>query len=675
MNTNSFTIVPNAQPTTWKKRLLRWVAGLFVFEAITGLLPWVLPFSVSMQFMLLLHTAVGLVFVVPFVITQFQHFPVGWAKPDRFQKWLGVVSCATVAVLGVSGIVLTWQSAFGARINYVWHQIHLWSGVASVAIVFVHVTPLARRLARLWQKLPDGRLPVPLRREVYLVPAIFLLLTAGAILAYSPVEYLDFPLPDDYAFAYGTNPFAPSMAMTETGRPVAPVALNNSKSCGTARCHVEIYDEWSVGAHRWSASDQLYQAVEQIMLEEEGAHATRYCAGCHDPVSLLTGYKDAARGLSAPGHDEGASCLTCHGIRKVDIQGNANYVWHAPDRYVFENKEGPVAAFLSEFLIRAYPEQHLKDFDQTLMRKPELCGACHKQFIDKEVNQFGWVQLQNQYDEWKVSHWNREGDPVRTLTCQRCHMGLVESTDPARGDPADPLRGNDNKHRNHRILAANQFMPSALKLDGAEEHIGLVEEWLRGDTRVPEIEEVWAKGPAVPVAIIAPGQVRPGEQLRVRVNVTNNKVGHSFPTGPLDLIESWIEFTATDDAGKMVFRSGHLDEDLHVEPGAFVFKAEGIDEHGKLIDRHNLWDMIGARYKRSIFPGYTDTVEYAFTVPRSARGTLRLSARLRYRKVNQNFIDTVVGKGAFTTPITDMSQDSQVVRLVAPGMPSRPAGD
>ena len=674
MTTSQLPIAPLAGPPSWKQRLLRQVAGLFVFEAISGLIMWLLPFSVSTQFMVLVHTAVGVLFIFPFVLSQFQHFPVGWAKPDRFQKWLGVAGCAAVALVGVSGLVLTYQAALGIKISSLWHYIHLVSGLAVIPIVIVHVTPLARKLARAWGKIPAGLAPVPWRRELLWVPLVLVVLTYGAAMLYAPVNYLDFPLPEDYVFAYGDNPFAPSLAVTESGQPVAPVALNNSKSCGTARCHVEIYDEWAVGAHRWSATDQLYQAVEGIMAKEEGAHATRYCAGCHDPVSLLSGYKDAGRGLNAPGYDEGSTCLLCHGIREVDIQGNGNYVWHAPERYAFENKAGVTAAFLSEFLIRAYPDQHNQDFDLTLSRKPEFCGACHKQFIDKEVNKFGWVQLQNQYDEWKSSHWYRDGDPERMLTCQQCHMQLMESNDPGRGNPDDPLRGNDNKHRNHRILASNQFMPLALELEGAEEHVKLVEEWLRGETHIPEIEGKWAKGPAVPVTIVAPAEAHSGQRLLVRVIVTNNKVGHSFPTGPMDLIESWIEFVAKDESGRVVYHSGLLDEKLYVEPGSFTFTAEGIDQYGNLIDRHNLWDMIGARYKRSIFPGYTDTVEYEFTVPRTVGSRLHLSARLRYRKLNQSFIDKVLGEGAFTAPITDMSEDTGTVLITAPPARGRTAG-
>ena len=670
MSVNPLEIMPAKSEISWKQRLLRLVAGLFVFEALSGLVVWLLPFTVSTQVSVLFHTAVGLVFIVPFTFSQFQHFPVGWSKDEQFQKWLGVTGCAVVSLAIVSGLVLTLQATFGSRISYAWHYIHLVGSIATLPIVVLHFTPLARKLARTWRKAPDLRPPMRWHRELAWVPLSLLVLSGAAILFYAPVNYLDFPLPASYVFTYGKNPFAPSLAMTNSGRPVPPVALNNSKSCGTTKCHAQIYKEWVVGAHRWSASDKLYQAVQAVMAKEEGAQATRYCAGCHDPVSLLTGYKDAQRGLNAPGYDEGITCLVCHGIEKVDIQGNGNYIWRAPKRYVFENKPGIVPVFLSEFLIRVYPSQHKHDFDLRLSRKPESCGACHKQFIDKVVNKFGWVQLQNQYDEWKGSHWFRESSAEKRLTCQRCHMRLVDSTDPARGDPDDPLRGDDGKHRNHRILAANQFMPLALKLEGGDEQVKLVDQWLRGETRVPEIEDRWAKGPAVPIKIVAPEEARAGEHLVVRAIVTNNKVGHGFPTGPLDLIESWIEFVAKDESGRIVFHSGLLDENRYVEPGSFVFKAEGIDKYGKLIDRHNLWNMIGARYKRSIFPGYTDTVEYEFTVPRNAGTKIYLSARLRYRKLNQPFIDKIIEKGAFTAPITDMSQDEKIV-LIAPRTASR----
>ena len=64
-----------------------------------------------------------------------------------------------------------------------------------------------------------------------------------------------------------------------------------------------------------------------------------------------------------------------------------------------------------------------------------------------------------------------------------------------------------------------------------------------------------------------------------------------------------------------MFASGRRDERHFIEPGTFMFKAEPVDQYGNLIDRHNLWEMVGVRYRRSLFPGFSDTAEYSFRCP------------------------------------------------------------
>ena len=51
----------------WRSPLSIFVGGLLCFEAITGLWIWLLPFSVSSQMSVLVHTAAGILFLVPFV--------------------------------------------------------------------------------------------------------------------------------------------------------------------------------------------------------------------------------------------------------------------------------------------------------------------------------------------------------------------------------------------------------------------------------------------------------------------------------------------------------------------------------------------------------------------------------------------------------------------------------
>jgi hypothetical protein len=49
----------------------------------------------------------------------------------------------------------------------------------------------------------------------------------------------------------------------------------------------------------------------------------------------------------------------------------------------------------------------------------------------------------------------------------------------------------DGRHRSHRFLGANQFMPDLLALEGAEQQTALTHAWLRGEVAIPEIALKW----------------------------------------------------------------------------------------------------------------------------------------------------------------------------------------
>jgi len=473
---------------------------------------------------------------------------------------------------------------------------------------------------------------------------------------------------------------------------IEPYALAGSERCGTSGCHDQIYREWLPSAHRYSSLDDMFQRVQALMIAETSPEHTRYCAGCHDPISLFTGAKNSSNiTLSVEGANEGSSCLVCHSIIQTDTQGNGDYTIQPQRRYVYELDQGPVAQFLSDFLIRAYPEHHLRSYSRSLYKTPEFCGACHKQYIDKEVNtDIGRVQGQNQYDSWKNSRWYHEDNPQKTLTCRECHLPLVDSHDPASGDVTDYNRtAEDSKHRSHRMLAANQYIPILQKLEGAEQHVALTEKWLRGEIDIPEIADKWTTGPVVRMKIIAPKVVSSGQEVRLQVILTNNKTGHDFPTGPLDMLESWVEISVTDDSGNVLYHVGGLDEADMVAQSPVIFKADGFDRQGKLIDRHNLWDLVGASYKRALYPGVTDAVQVRFQCPSMARGRigddasvpgqrteqfsfpasgdvghLTVTAILWYRKANPDFLDRIYGVEAkMRSPLTKMTEEIAKIRV------------
>ncbi len=165
--------------------------------------------------------------------------------------------------------------------------------------------------------------------------------------------------------------------------------------------------------------------------------------------------------------------------------------------------------------------------------------------------------------------------------------------------------------------------------------------------------------------------------------ITNNKVGHEFPTGPLDIIQAWVEIVVTDQDGNKVFASGQRDDKHFIQPGSFIFKAEPVDQYGNLIDRHNLWEMVGVRYKRALFPGFSDQAEFTFpcptmiqtmegnpetktdfqfTAPKGEIKELNVSAKLLYRKFDHYLLNYLFGEdSAITAPITVLSEDQKTI--------------
>lgn len=688
----------------WTRPLLQAVSGLLAFETLTGIANYLLPFSLPNQVMVLLHTVGGLVLIAPFAVYQWRHWRMYQALRFSSVMLTGYFAMVATVLLLASGVVLTVQAAAATHISRAWDVVHLLATLALVGAALPHIVTLASRAARAGRTEAGAALYAATRsftwRTVFVTAAPLVCVPALAVF-FRPVPLVNV-LPPDYSYVYGPKrPFAPSLARTASGGAYDARSLAGSASCGTGGCHQRIYQEWEVSAHRYSAMDAAFQKVQSVMGEQNGPESTRYCGGCHDPISLFSGTKNImVKDLTnLAGFQEGISCVACHAIKETDVKGNAAYVMTQPGRYLYELADTVgMPRRVRDFLIRAYPRYHVSSLQHKLFKSPEFCAACHKQFIDKEINKVGWVQLQNQFDNWRKSRWNHPGDAARTVECRECHMPLTTTYDPANGDDLDYNRTpSDGRHRSHRFLAANQWMPAVLKLPGADEHIRMTEQWLRGEIEVPEIATKWRKGAAVPLAIVAPAQARPGEALKIQAVLTNNKVGHDFPTGPLDIIQAWVEVTVTDQSGRIIFQEGQRDSANFIAPGSFMLKAEPVDVNGNIIDRHNLWEMVGVRYRRSLFPGFSDKEEFTFIcpaspltspsdvkirnpgdstsplnrraavrVPREHVTELLVTARLMYRKSDQFLLNFLFGKNSgLTARVTMMSEDHKTIRVVA----------
>ena len=648
------------------------LGGVLLFLLFTGLAIWLLPFSVTAQMAVLLHTAFGLLLLLPLTSWLFRHWWASRNTPWRAQKIGAYGGFWLLAVNALSGLLLSWEAFFSLNINHLADSVHLWSGIAAVPLIALHVLPsLSKRAAGATDASSgiDSLVLARGRKRMWTIAAStavllsLVVVVAGA--AYHAPNLNEAKLPAGYKLPYGPDPFAPSLATTASGHPVPAVVLAQSQSCGSSGCHTAIYREAEASAHTWSSQDLLFQGVQAAMIKEEGIPAARYCAGCHDPVSLLSAYKDASTGVEAPGFKAGDSCVICHSMQRVDVQGNGNYVFAPPTPYLFEYGSGGLRTEITHFLIRAYPWHHDKDYNLALAKNPVSCASCHKQFINKEINHVGWVQLQNQYDEWRTGKWNTDPNHANRLHCQDCHMYDVASSSAALADPYDHSIGLGNEHHNHWFAASNQIMPEMLHTYDAAGQTARVNAWLKGQVVIPAIARVWPKGPVLPIKIVGPASAKPGDKVQLQALITNNKAGHNFATGPLDLIRAWIEVEVRDGSGQVIFHSGQLTAQNHIEPGTIVIRSIGVDAQGQPILRHHLWHYVGTVFKRSIPPGYTDMYDYNFTLPKHVQGPLQVTARLRYRKANQYFMDFAFPGQLRKAPITNLSYGTTTIQLAA----------
>ncbi len=683
----------DASPTTplrsgWTSALSMSVAAVLLFELVSGLAVSFGPFHPIVEWGLIFHTIAGVLAVAPVVIYFLWHWRTYRTQAMSDVLLVGYAGACILAVCIVTGLGLTVQALFFTR-TWAWlRYLHLISTLLGVAAVLPHVALAYWRRRKTEAFRAVANWVVGSAGMTILAASLVWLCSA----AYSGTKYQN-RFPSDYSYAYGpARPFAPSLARTSTNGAFDPRSLSGSESCGQSGCHTEIYDEWQTSAHRYAAMDPIFQGIQNVMAKQNGPESTRYCGGCHDPISLFSGTKNVfvANLTGTLGYNEGISCLACHSIQKTDIRGNANYTIAQPKEYLWQwSPDHSAGSLARNFLIRSWPAQH-DLLNRRMYKTPEFCAACHKQFIDQEINRVGWVQLQNQYDNWAASHWNHKGDARNTIECRECHMPLMASHDPSAGDATDYNRSpDDHRHREHRFLAANNFVPALLHLDGAGQQVKLTNDWLQGHIEIPEIRNKWAEGPIVKIQLEAPSTVVPGKQFSVRVVMASNKVGHDYPTGPLDMIQSWVELRVTDASGKTIFATGQRDKRNFLEPGTFLFKAEPVDQFGNLIDRHNLWEMVGVRYRRSLFPGYSDTVDYSILCPSGepakvaaqrqndrefivpgpqVAGKLHVEAILHYRKIDQFLLNYVLGeKSGLTAPVVDISSASTSICVSAKG--------
>ncbi|MBW2386150.1 MAG: hypothetical protein JRG92_21180, partial [Deltaproteobacteria bacterium] len=229
----------------WRSRLSIFIGGLLCFEAITGLWIWLLPFSVSSQISVLVHTAAGILFLFPYLVYQGRHWWIYRGRSLSHYLITGYVAFAAIVLNTLSGLILTYQAVFGKVISYAWDTVHIVTTLTILAFLTPHVILLMVRD----RKGRAEHAQVVLAAEKRWVRGALAWSIGGLALVallsamYEPIQWVN-EFPEDYHYDEGHSPFSPSLATTASVGAYDDRSLTGSESCGSSGCHETIYREW-----------------------------------------------------------------------------------------------------------------------------------------------------------------------------------------------------------------------------------------------------------------------------------------------------------------------------------------------------------------------------------------------------------------------------------------------
>lgn len=655
-----------------EKKVLPAFIVCFVFVFITGLAHClVVDLNLYSQLNLVVHLLFGFFVLLVSPIYCYRHFKrvVGIRKP--LVNALGAVSSILLIVylsLSIYIFILGHRED-----NVLIFNLHAWGALIILISIASHV--LVFRFVRYGKKTKTNFTSIKgfsseygKKTLVSSVTYLLLVLIVSRVGGDGMEEGYDTGA-KDYDYSYGDHPFLPSQTDTKDSQFIHQEFIANSHTCES--CHQEIFDQWVGSTHRLAAADPTYVTNISLLAEKKGIAATRYCEGCHAPVALLTGELTPGGqhgGISGtPANHEGVGCVSCHRATKaVHLEGVASYYFEPQRSYLFDNSNNFILSAINKLMISLYAEPHKQDMSSSFIAEPASCATCHSQFMDKELNNWGWVKMQDEYRAWLDSPFSNQGDPTfgggEVQRCQDCHMPLVKSKDPS--------ANRDGFVRSHRFAAANTMLPF---LAGDQVQLRETINFLQSNKMHISIEEPNRRNATQSVLTVneplrlhseTPYYLYLNEEASLNVSVANTGVGHNFPGGTTDINQAWVEFKVVDVTGATIFHSGFIGDGEILDPAAHIYQSIPVDRFGNHVWKHDLFNMVGRTYKNVVEAGKSDLINYKFSIPSWVKGPISIMATLKYRKLNTRYAKWSLKELYTPLPIVDMARDTLVVDVL-----------
>ncbi len=652
----------SSRPEPVHSGLRPWLAAVFGLFALLGINSFYLlavtvaekvlksQFQDSFyQWMFLVHLVLGVLIILPFVVFGFWHLKRSWSHPNRRAVKAGMGLFIASLLLLISGVLLTRIEGILEIRSPAWRTIF-------------YATHVATPMVTIWLFVLHRLAGVPIRWAVSYRWSF-----AGLLFVLLMLVWHQYSVPPGMTPAAGDQYFEPSLARTSDGKFIEAHRLMRDDSC--RECHPDVHSRWSESAHRFSSfNNPAYLAsvknTRDFLMERDGdVHASRFCAGCHDPVPFFSGaFDDPDFDMdNHPTAHAAITCTVCHAIESVPgPRGNGEYVIGQPELYPFAMSEDPLLKWVNRQLIKAKPAFHKKTYLKPLHEQAEFCGSCHKVHIPEELNHYKWLRGQNHYDSWLLSGVSGHGVasfyyPAQAENdCNGCHMPAMPSTDFGAKDITGT--GILSVH-DHLFPGANTAMRAMVGT--SESSLEVHRKFLEGSIDV-DIFGI-RRGDDVDAPLEAPihprvPAIEPGETILVQTVLRTMGMGHHFTEGTADSNQTWVSMEVFLD-GEPIASSGLLDEKGVLDPWSHMMNALVLDREGNRIHERNVEDIFIALYNHQIPPGAADSLHYRLDVPNAPGSKLTVRAKALYRKFDTHFLSLFMDGERNDLPVVTLGED------------------
>lgn len=368
-----------------------------------------------------------------------------------------------------------------------------------------------------------------------------------------------------------------------------PGAFESPENC--KNCHRDIYNDWSKSMHAYAWTDKWYQPDFLMGHAETDGATDLLCGACHAPIAARTGQLPPADGSN---FDEtakrGISCDFCHTVSGIAEMKNMGHISEPGDTKIGPRGDG-------RSLYHEVKTVGIHD-------KAEFCGACHM-----VVHPANGTHIIDTWVDYKSTEYAEQG-----ITCQDCHMTPTPGVQKTPGRAALLGIKRDNLAY-HGFVGASSYAQDAM---GNAHQAEMSREYLRSAAEMKLAENVSADG-----------------TLDLTVEVHNVGAGHKIPTGTTYIRIVWLQVEVLDQAGKLVYSSGQIDENNQVDPNAVFFRVLFKDADGNLTGKS--WRAQGIGYDRRIPAKGMDSETYHIALP--AKGEYQVNTRLMYRSFTQEALE------------------------------------